>query len=115
MKCCDITSGMLKEPVTFQREDRTSDGVGGYTNNGWVAIASTPTRAFVRAVSGHERYSSQRVEAMVSLKVTVRYFSGLLESDAILIRGKRHNIRFINNIEFADKWLEISVDGGVAV
>lgn len=113
MKCCDLKSGMLKEPVTFQREVRTSDGVGGYTK-AWENIASTPTRAFVRAVSGHERYSSQRVEAMVSLKVTVRYFSGLLESDAILIRGKRHNIQFINNIEFADKWLEISVDGGGA-
>jgi hypothetical protein len=40
--------------------------------------------------------------------------AGLLESDRVVIRTKAHNIRFINNVEFADRWLEIMVDGGVA-
>jgi SPP1 family predicted phage head-tail adaptor len=111
--CCDYNAGMLKEPVTFQRMTRTSDGAGGQSQT-WATIATAPTRAAVMPLSGSERYQFDRVEANVRLKVTVRYVAGLLESDRVLIRTKAHNIRFINNVEFADRWLEIMVDGGVA-
>ena len=113
MKCCDMTAGQLREPVEFQRNTRASDGAGGFTVT-WPTIAGTPTRARARFTSGSERYASERVEARVSVKIVVRYFSGLLEADRVEIRGKPYNIRFIDNIEFADKWLEISLDGGVA-
>ena len=65
-------------------------------------------------LSGSERYQFDRVDATASLKVTVRYVSGLLESDRIVIRSRNHNIRYIKNVEFADKWLELIVDAGVA-
>ena len=39
---------------------------------------------------------------------------GLSEADRVIIRGRVHNIRFVDNIEFANKWLQIDVDGGVA-
>ena len=97
VKCCDITAGQLKEPVTFQS-----------------TITGTPTRARAKFASGGERYASERIEARVSVKIVVRYFAGLLEADRVEIRGKAYNIRFINNIEFSDKWLEISLDGGAA-
>ena len=113
VKCCDITAGQLKEPVTFQRKTRTTDGAGGFTTS-WPTITGTPTRARAKFASGGERYASERVEARVSVKIVVRYFAGLLEADRVEIRGKAYNIRFINNIEFADKWLEISLDGGAA-
>lgn len=113
MKCCDITAGQLREPVIFQRKTRTSDGAGGFTT-AWPAITGAPTRAKAMFASGGERYASERVEARVSVKIAVRYFAGLLEADRVEIRGKPYNIRFINNLEFADKWLEISLDGGAA-
>jgi SPP1 family predicted phage head-tail adaptor len=113
MKCCDFNSGMLREAVTFQRMTRTTDGAGGQTQT-WAAIRGTPSRAFVRAASGSERYAHDRVEAVVRLKLVTRYNSSLTESDRVLIRGRAHNIKFLNNIEFRDQWLEISVDGGVA-
>lgn len=113
VKCCDMNSGMLKEPVQFQRKTRTTDGAGGFTVT-WPAITGTPTRAKAMFASGGERYASERIEARVSVKIVVRYFTGLLEADRVEIRGKPYNIRFINNVEFADKWLEISLDGGVA-
>jgi SPP1 family predicted phage head-tail adaptor len=113
MKFCDINSGMLREPVTFQRQTRTTDGAGGQTQT-WATISGSPSRAYVTAASGSERYLHDRVEATVRLKLVTRYNSGLLESDRVLIRGKAHNIRFINNIEFRNQWLEILVDGGVA-
>jgi hypothetical protein len=45
--------------------------------------------------------------------VTVRYFAGLTEADAVVINGKRANIRFINNVEDRDLWLVLDVQTGV--
>jgi SPP1 family predicted phage head-tail adaptor len=114
MKCCDLNSGKLKEPVTFQRKTLTSDGAGGMTQV-WATLSGAPTRAYVVPVSGSERYASDRVEATIRLRLVVRYTTALRESDRVQIRNKLHNIRFIDNIEFANKWLQVDIDGGVAV
>jgi SPP1 family predicted phage head-tail adaptor len=113
MKCCEINAGMLREPVTFQRMTRTSDGAGGQTQS-WATVSGAPTRAYVRVASGREQYSHDRVEAVVKLKLTTRYTTAITESDRVLIRGKAHNIKLLNNLEFRNQWLEIGVDGGVA-
>jgi SPP1 family predicted phage head-tail adaptor len=114
MKCCDLNSGKLKEPVTFQRKTLTSDGAGGMTQ-AWTTLSGAPTKAYVVPVSGSERYTSDRVEATIRLRLVVRYTTALRESDRVQIRNKLHNIRFIDNIEFANKWLQVDIDGGVAV
>lgn len=113
LKCCDINTGMLKEPVTFQRRTLVADGAGGQTET-WAAIPATPSRAHVRPVGGSERWASDRTEAIVRLRLVTRYNAALREGDRVLIRGKAHNIRFLDNVEFRDKWLQIDVDGGVA-
>lgn len=113
MKCCDVNTGMLREPVTFQRMTRTSDGAGGQTQT-WATVSGAPTRAYVRTASGSERYAHDRVEAIVRLKLVTRYNASLTEADRVLIRGRAHNIKLLNNLEFRNQWLEISVDGGVA-
>jgi SPP1 family predicted phage head-tail adaptor len=112
-KCCDYNAGMLKEPVTFQRRTLTSDGAGGQTES-WAALSGVPTRAHVRPVGGSERYTSDRTEAIVRLRLVTRYTNAIREGDRVTIRDKVHNIRFLDNIEFKDKWLQIDVDGGVA-
>ena len=114
MKCCDMKSGMLKEPVAFQRLTRTADGAGGFTE-AWAAIPATPTRAHVKAMSGGERWHSDRVEASSTHKIVVRYNSSLTTKDRVVIRGLAYNIRFIDNMEMADKWLYITAQVGVAV
>jgi len=113
MKCCDMNAGMLKEPVTFTRRTLTSDGAGGQTES-WATVTGAPTRAHVAPASGSERYASDRIEATVRLRLVVRYTTTLRENDRVTIRNRIHNIRFIDNIEFANKWLRIDVDGGVA-
>jgi SPP1 family predicted phage head-tail adaptor len=113
IRCCDMHAGVLKEPVTFQRRTLTSDGAGGQTEE-WATISGAPTRAQVMPVSGSERYASDRTEALVRLRLVTRYTSLLREGDRVTIRDKVHNIRFLDNIEFKDKWLQIDVDGGVA-
>lgn len=113
MRCCDMHAGMLREPVTFQRRSLASDGAGGQTET-WAAISGAPTRAFVKPVGGAERFASDRTEATVRLRLVTRYNSGLREGDRVKIRDRVHNIRFLDNVEFKDKWLQIDVDGGVA-
>ena len=113
--CGDYSAGMLREPVSFQRQGASTNVNGDIQPGAWSAIAGSPTRAHVKAVSGFERAQADRLNAQVALRVTVRYWAGLRESDSVVIRGRRHNIRFIDNIEFKDRWLTITVDGGVAV
>lgn len=112
-KCCKYNAGMLRTVVQFQRKSRTSDGKGGFTET-WGNLAGAPTRAMARAKSGAERYMSERVEATAQFMVVTRYFDGLKDSDRIVFAGKAHNIRFINNVDFDNRWLEIDVSGGVA-
>lgn len=111
MKCCDYTAGMLKEPVAFQRLNRTPDGLGGWTEQ-WLPIVST--RAIVRQLSGREEWRFSRINGEVQIMVVIRYTSGLTLEDRVIIRGKAHNIRELRNVDFADRWLEVAVTGGVA-
>jgi len=104
---------MLREPVTFQRLTRTPDGAGGFAE-AWAAITGAPTRAMVKPMSGGERFQSQRTEATSTHKVVVRYFADLTEVDRAVVRGRAYQVRFINNVDFDDKWLEISAEVGVA-
>lgn len=113
LQCCQFNAGKLKEPVLFERRTLTSDGAGGQTES-WATVGGAPAWAAVMPVGGSERYASDRTEAIVRLRLVTRYTSALRENDRVTIRGRVHNIRFIDNIEFADKWLQIDVDGGVA-
>ena len=117
MKCCPppkYTARDLREVVEFQRKTRTADGAGGFTD-AWAAISGAPTRAMVKAMSGRERWASDRVEASANYRVVVRYFAGLTEVDRVEVRGRPGQIRFINNVDFDDRWLEIDVNLGDAV
>ena len=114
VKCCDIHSGMLKTVVAFQRAADTADGAGGRTRV-WGAIAGTPTRAHVTHSSGQERFRSDRTESAEVLRATVRYSASIQEGDGVLVRGKRYNVRFIDNIELRNRWLRLTLEGGVAV
>jgi SPP1 family predicted phage head-tail adaptor len=102
---------MLREGVTFQRKSRTRNATGGFTE-AWATLKAT--HASVKALSGSERYASDRVEATARYRIVVRYFSDLTEEDRVLIRGRVYQIRFINNVEFADRWLQIDLDAGMA-
>lgn len=115
MACCSKYSARdLREAVTFQRKTRTSDGAGGYTS-GFATISGAPTRAMVKPLSGRERWASERTEAVANYRVVTRYSDLIKEGDTVLIRGRPANIRFIGNVDMADRWLEIDVQLGAAV
>ena len=96
----------------FQRMARVSDGAGGFTE-GWTAITGAPTRAMVKALSGSERFQSQRTEATASHKIVVRYNAGLTAVDRAVIRERAFQLLFLNNVDYDDKFLEITAMLGV--
>lgn len=110
-KCCDYTAGMLREPVEIQEQVTVPIG-GGATELAYQTKANV--RAYVKPMSGSERLYAERLDATTRNRIVMRYRPNIVESDRIVMRGKAYNIRFIHNVEFRDRWLEIDVDGGVA-
>lgn len=113
-KCCDINAGMLRTVIRVERATRTSDGAGGYTS-AWATVTAAPKRAHVKFKSGREYMASERVEASAGYAVTMRYFAGLLEADRIVIDGRTHNIRAIDNVEFRNRWYVVHTELGPAI
>ena len=113
-KCCDINAGMLRTAVSIEAVTRTSDGAGGYTN-AWAARSGAPTRAHVQFKAGSESMQSDRIEAKGSYKITMRYHSAVTESDRVVIGGRYHNIRAIDNVEMRNKWMILHCEVGVPI
>lgn len=113
MKCCDISAGMLRTGVEFQRSTRTSDGAGGAITT-WTAISGAPTRAFFKGLSGTERLMAQRLDAQTTARIMVRYIAGITPNDRVLVEGDVFNIRYVDDIERRKRWLSIDIAGGVA-
>ena len=111
MKCCDITAGILREPVTVQRQVSVSDGMGGQAIQ-WIDLYTT--RADVRPLSGREAVQAMQLQASITHRVYMRYRADLTAADRLVIRGNPLQIRAIINVELRNRWLELSCDAGVA-
>lgn len=109
MKCCDLTAGKLRTPITIERQTETQGPLGATV--AWATLYSL--RAFVNPVSGAERYRADRLEATTQVRVFIRYVSDLDTSDRLIYKGKTLQIRAIINIEERDRWLELYCEGGV--
>jgi len=110
-KCCNFTAGMLREPVEIQSQETTSIG-GGATELTYTNKANV--RGHFKPMSGSERLYAERLDATTRNRLVIRYRSDLTESDRVIVRGKAYQIRFIENVEFRNRWLVIDLDGGVA-
>lgn len=108
--CCKYNSGMFREPITFQRATKTSDGAGGYTES-WATLLST--FAVIEKFSGSETFASERIEARTKYRIVCHYFSGLRPTDRVVMRSTNYDITATENIEFKDQYLAIDLEGGV--
>jgi SPP1 family predicted phage head-tail adaptor len=111
MNCCEIQAGMLRQRVQLQRKQEVDDGYGGFVGE-WVTYANA--NAMVKPVSGSERVAGMQVESPVTHDILMRYRTGLLESDRIVLRGRPFNIRVILTVEERNRWLHIKADEGVS-
>lgn len=107
--------GQLDQRITFKRESRSNDGIGGSVRV-WVDVDSVPTVwAAVRAKSGRERYDIDRVDAEAGYVFVIRSRSDIDERNAIDWNGRRFNIRFVRNVGGRPLYMEIDADQGVAI
>lgn len=111
MKCCEITAGMLREPITIQRQLSVSDGMGGQSIQ-WIDLFTT--RAHVKPISGREAVQAMRLQDSITHRIMMRYRADLTALDRIIMRGQPLQIRAIINVEMKNRWLELACDQGVA-
>lgn len=109
MKCCDLTAGILRTPVVFEQAIKTQTGLGATVT--FVPVLST--RAYVKPVSGTERYRADRLEATTQVRIFIRFTNAINTADRVTYKGKALQIRAIINLEERDKWLEIFAEDGV--
>jgi SPP1 family predicted phage head-tail adaptor len=102
---------MLREPIEIQSQVRTDIG-GGATDITYTNRADV--RGHFKPMSGNERLYAERLDATTRNRLVIRYRTDLTESDRVIVRSRAYQIRFINNLEFRNKFLEIDLDGGVA-
>ena len=111
MKCCEITAGMLREPLTIQRQVSVSDGMGGQAIQ-WITLATI--RAHVAPLSGREVVQAMQLQASITHRIYMRYRADLTPADRIVMRGQPLQVRAIINVEMRNRWLELACDQGVA-
>jgi SPP1 family predicted phage head-tail adaptor len=110
-KCCDYTASMLRQMVAIQRLNKTADGAGGWEKS-WSSIGTA--HAYMRASGGGERFFADRLNMEIRYVAVIRYRENIQASDRIIYDGKAYQIRSIVDVEFKKKWLELSLEEGVA-
>lgn len=68
--------------------------------------------AKVRPMSGSERNHAQQTQSRSNYLVIIRYREGISESDVIVWRGHKMNIRFIRDEGPRSRWLPIECERG---
>ena len=111
MKCCDVTAGKLKNRIQLQELIIVEDGAGGNTRT-WKTIQSV--WAMLRQTSGSERYQNDRLTAIANFRATIRYRDDISPVNRIVFQGKAYQIRSVDNVEFENKWLDLTLENGVA-
>ena len=106
-----MTAGSLDQRVTFKREVRTPDGMGGATVE-WQDIATL--WAMVRPMTGRERERTNRVDAEMMYVIKIRNREDLTEKDIAEWRGRTLNLRAVKYAGPREMYLEIDAELGVA-
>ncbi len=111
MNCCDITVGQLNRKVDLYKIVKESTPTGGFTQS-WVKV--TTLWAKIKNASGTELLRADKLGATAYSDFTIRYRSNIDETMKLVYRGTDYQIRHINNVEEADKWMIVKAERGVA-
>lgn len=107
-------ANLLWDTASFERMARVSDGAGGYTHT-WSAIAGLGAVSVgLMAMSGNERWQSQRIEATSMWRMWCKGADAVTEADSVVIGGRRYQIRFVNDVEKRGIWQVMDLGEGVA-
>lgn len=99
-----VKIGNLKHRITFQSLVATTNE-NGFDVETWVDHKTV--WAAVSNLNGREYFAAAAVQAEKTVKFTIRYTDEIDTSMRILFKGKQYNITAIDNIKYADKFIEI--------
>ena len=111
MKCCEISIGKLRHKINLQRRVQTDDGYGGGMTS-WVTFASV--FAWIKPLTGGEKWAAMKVESFVTHKIIIRYRTDFSAIDRILHDGRAFNVRAAMDIDEKRRFIEIPAEEGVA-
>lgn len=109
-----MTVGKLRHRITFQRENSTDDGSGGFTDPWANPTTVTTVWAEVKPMSARERLHSAQLDNPITHEIRIRFRSGLSETDRIVFENRILNIRSIIDPDERSRWLMISAVENVA-
>lgn len=110
MKCCDLTASMLKHRVRIERLNLVEDDIGGQSHS-WTLILEP--WAYIKQTSGNEFYQAERLNGLATFKAVIRYNPLVTEVTRLVYAGKSYQIRSVENIEFANKFMNLTLESGV--
>lgn len=110
MKCCELTASMLKHRVRIERLVLVEDDIGGQSHT-W-ALVSEPW-AYMKQRSGNEYFQAERLNGIASFRAVIRYNPAITEVNRLVYLGKAYQIRSVENIEFANQWMDLTLESGV--
>lgn len=96
--------GALNKRITIQ-ELKTTINENGFEVEEWIHFKTV--WATVSNLHGREYFEAAAVQMESTVKIIIRYLAGLDTSMRILFKGNSYNITFIDNIKYANKYLEI--------
>lgn len=114
MGCCgSIPAGEFTVPCVIESSTDGKDDYGSPTESWatyWTGRAKFETRY------GSERAQSNGVDHLVTAIITIRYASGILPDMRVVLDGTDYfNIKYIDNVERANKYLKITIQQAVDV
>lgn len=102
---------MLRTTVALQSQTRTADGAGGYALS-WSTYATV--QGGLKQTSGREVEQADRLSAQAGFRCVIRYRSDVAAQHRIVIDSLAYQIRAIENVEFRNRWLVLTLESGVA-
>ena len=113
MKCCDLNSGKLRHKILLEREEKVKDNTGGFTST-WVTHKTL--YAHIEPLTGMtnrgEVFHASKLEARISHRIHIRYFTDIKETDRLNYNGRYMQIRKILNMEERNQWIELHAEEG---
>lgn len=99
-----MKSEELKHKIVIQKyENAVNDN--GFEEEAWQDFKTV--WAAITNLYGREYFEAAAVKAENTVKFTIRYVPSIEATMRILFKGKQYNITSIDNIKYANKFIEI--------
>jgi SPP1 family predicted phage head-tail adaptor len=108
-----MKTGTLRQRVSLQAEQRTSDTAGGYAL-AWTTLATV--WANIKPITGKEVLAAGRLETRITHKITVRWRKDLTITPDMraLVHDRVFSIRAVINENESNRWATLLVEEGAA-